>query len=129
LAARWSDVSAALRGLEGVTRKQGMLGRQWKVKDGLLAWERPLRKSDLEALGETAPKGDILGVRVPMEVKDALLERKTPAYFTIPHFNGYPAILVHLPSIKAAELKSLLAAAWKERTAKKPRAAKKKRSG
>lgn len=118
--ASWTDVTNALRGLDGVERVQARMGRQWKLNDGLLAWERPLRKSDLAALGDSAPQGDILGVRVPMEIKEALLERDVPAYFTIPHFDGYAAILVHLPSIKVGELKPFLKSAYAERAKLKP---------
>ena len=127
--ASWTDVTNALRGLEGVEPVQARMGRQWKLNDRLLAWERPLRKSDLEALGDAAPQGDILGVRVPMEIKEALVERRVPAYFTIPHFNGYPAILVHLPSIKASELKPFLKSAHAERAKqKRPPSRRKRRS-
>ena len=47
----------------------------WRVKDKLFVWERPLRKSDLKALGDAAPIGEILGARVEHEgAKLALIE-------------------------------------------------------
>jgi hypothetical protein len=114
--ATWTQVTRILSGLEGVVSTTARQGRQWKLLDKLLAWERPLRKSDVEALGDAAPKGEILAVRVPLEVKDALLQTKRAnGYFTIPHFNGYPAVLVELERLPQAELKRLLKSAWADR--------------
>jgi hypothetical protein len=126
--ASWTDVTAALKKLPECEREAGT--RQWRVKKALLAWERPLRKSDLEALGDAAPQGAILGVRVPLEVKEALVDSGQKAYFTTPHFNGYPAVLVHLPSISAKALRGLLESAHRELLDAKParRAAAPKRS-
>src|SRR4051794_39451634 len=74
--------------------------RQWRVKDKLFVWERPLRRSDLEALGDAAPGGPILGARVEhLVAKEALLADDAGVYFTTPHFDGYPAILVELDRI------------------------------
>ena len=85
----------------------------WRVRNKLLAWERPLRKADLEALGRSAPHGDILGVRVPdIGVKEALLADDPKVYFTTPHFDGYPSVLVRLAKISQAELSDLLRDAW-----------------
>ena len=69
----------------------------WRVKDKLFVWERPLRQSDLKALGDDAPSGEILGARVEHEgAKLALIESEPEVYFTIPHFDGYSAVLVLL---------------------------------
>jgi hypothetical protein len=105
----WTDVTRIMGRISGAERVPGE--RRWRVADKLFAWERPLRKTDLEALGESAPTGPILGVRVPLEVKDALLASKQKAYFTTPHFDGYAAILVHLPSIRVPALRALLESA------------------
>src|SRR5258706_11653390 len=105
--AGWADVTRIMDA-QAEAERDPKRPRAWRVSDRLLAWERPLRKSDLEALGNSAPKGDILGVRVPIEVKEALLGSAKRAYFTTPHFDGHPAILVHLPSIKTGELRMLL---------------------
>ena len=37
---------------------------QWRVDDKLFVWERPLRKKEVQALGDSAPDGPILGARV-----------------------------------------------------------------
>ena len=73
----------------------------WRVRDKLFVWERPLRPSDLRALGERAPRGAILGVRVESLVaKEARLAAPPDVLFTTPHFDGYPAVLIRLGKIK-----------------------------
>ena len=81
---------------------------------------RPLRKSDLAALGPDAPGGEILGARTEHEgAKFALIEEQPEIYFTTPHFNGYPAVLVQLDRISVAELEELLVDAWLARAPRK----------
>jgi hypothetical protein len=112
--ADWDDVRrivAALPETHEETRGRGQLS--WRVKDKSLAWERPLRTSDLKALGDDAPEGDILGVRVPdLGAKEAILTDNDGAIFTIPHFEGYPAVLVLLEQIDVSELEELLVESW-----------------
>jgi hypothetical protein len=87
--------------------------RTWKVKDKSFVWERPLRRSDVEALGDRAPDGPILGVRVEhLGAKEALLESEPHYCFTTPHFDGYPAVLVQLDRIGPEELAELIEEAW-----------------
>jgi hypothetical protein len=115
--ASWADVERIVRGLPGID-PAAKGERAWRVGGKVFAWERPLRKSDLEALGEAAPKGAILAVHVPLEVKEMLLDASPPVYFTTPHFNGYPAILVRLGKIRVSELRNLLEEASRGRAAK-----------
>jgi len=83
------------------------------VRDKLFVWERPLRKSDLQALGDAAPSGPILGARVEhLVAKEALLADDPEVYFTTPHFKGYAAILVRLERIALADLEELVVEAW-----------------
>ena len=78
-----------------------------------MVWERPLRKADYEALGPDAPDGDVLGARVSDEgVKYALIAADPGVYFTTPHFDGYPMVLVRLAEISLAELEELVTDAW-----------------
>jgi hypothetical protein len=108
--ATWDDVSRIVGGL-ALTGEPAP--REWRVGKKLMAWERPLRRSDREALGADAPDGDILGVRVSDEgVKFALIADEPRVYFTTPHFDGYPAVLVKLGAIRAADLKELITEAW-----------------
>ena len=92
----------------------------WRVRDKLFVWDRPLRRSDLEALGDAAPDGPILGARVPdLGAKEALLADDPEVYFTTPHFDGYPAVLVRLDRIDVAELTELITEAWYARAPKR----------
>jgi len=88
----------------------------WRVGKKLLAWERPLRPSEREALtrsGEHTPDGDILGVRVADEgIKFALIADEPDVYFTTPHFDGYAAVLVRLDEISERDLEELITEAW-----------------
>ena len=95
----------------------------WRVGKKMLAWERPLRPADLEALtqiGVEPPGGDILAVRVSDEgVKFALIADEPGIYFTTPHFDGYPAVLVKLAEIEVPGLEELITEAWLTQAPKK----------
>src|SRR5207253_5166581 len=87
--------------------------RQWRVRDKLFVWERPLRRSDLRALGEAAPAGPILGARVEhLVAKEALIADDPDVFFTTPHFDGYAAVLVQLERISVEELEEVIVEAW-----------------
>ena len=112
--ATWDDVRRLALALpdavEGSKRDELLT---WSVKDRTFAWERPLRRGDLEALGDAASKGAVLAARVPdLGAKEALLAGGGGAYFTTPHFNGFPAVLVRLDLIPLPELEELLVEAW-----------------
>ncbi len=109
----WGEVRQIAVSLPAVTERTDGHGRlQWRVKDKPMVWERPLRRSDVEALGESSPSGPILGARVPdVGVKEALLA-DGDVYFTTPHFDGYPAILVQLDNVSIEELEELVIEAW-----------------
>ncbi|MGA9493426.1 MAG: MmcQ/YjbR family DNA-binding protein [Mycobacterium sp.] len=111
--ATWDDV-ASLVGELPLGEERWL--REWRVGKKLIAWERPLRKSDHEALsarGIEPPQGDILGVRVSDEgVKFALIADEPQVYFTTPHFDGYPAVLVRLAEIDKSGLRELIVEAW-----------------
>ncbi|MBV8182593.1 MAG: MmcQ/YjbR family DNA-binding protein [Mycobacterium sp.] len=111
--ATWEDVASIVGELQ-LTEERSP--REWRVGKKLIAWERPLRKSDREglaALGIEPPEGDILGVRVADEgVKFALIADEPDLYFTTPHFDGYPAVLVKLAEIDELGLRELIVEAW-----------------
>ncbi|HZV26748.1 MAG TPA: MmcQ/YjbR family DNA-binding protein [Acidothermaceae bacterium] len=95
----------------------------WRVKNKGFVWERPLHQSDhtaLKALGEQAPDGAILGVRVAdLGVRAAMIADDPTLFFTIPHFDGFPAILVRLEQIGVPELEELIVEAWLDRAPKR----------
>jgi hypothetical protein len=115
--ATWDDVRRVAMALPEMTeRAEG----DWRVKDKLVAWERGLGPKDLEALGAAAPTGPILAVRVPdVGAKEALLGDDPDVYFTTPHFNGYPTVLVRLERIAVPELEELVTDAWLARAPKR----------
>lgn len=111
--ATWQDVAGIVAELP-LTQERNP--HDWRVGKKLLAWERPLRKADREALaasGAELPHGDILGVRVADEgVKFALIADEPRVYFTTPHFDGYPAVLVNLAEIDELGLREVITEAW-----------------
>lgn len=108
--ASWKDVARIVGTLPETAEPTP---RNWRVRKKLIVWERPLRKADYEALGAEAPDGDILGARVADEgVKFALIADSPGVYFTTPHFDGYPMVLVRLAKISVNELTELITDAW-----------------
>jgi hypothetical protein len=111
--ATWDDVARLALALPETHEGTTFGNRSWKVKDKSFVWERPLRQSDHAALGAGAPDGPILGARVEHEVaKQALLADDPAVFFTTPHFDGYPAVLVRLDAIAVDELQELVTEAW-----------------
>jgi hypothetical protein len=118
--ATWDDVRRLALELPETTEVTSRGNTQWRVKDKLFVWERPLRRTDLEALGPAAPDGPILGARVEhLVAKEALLADAPEIYFTTPHFEGYPAVLVRLEVIDLEELRELIVEAWLNRAPKR----------
>ena len=66
---------------------------------------------------------DVLMFRVPdLDVKELLLADDRGVFFTTPHFDGYPAVLVRIPQltqIDREELHDLVAEAWLTRAQKR----------
>lgn len=111
--ADWEDVRRLALALPATSERISRGLRQWVVKDKLFVWERPLRRPDLAALGPAAPDGPILGARVEhLVAKEALLADPSGVFFTTPHFDGYPAVLVRLDAIGPAGLEEVVTEAW-----------------
>ena len=111
--ATWDDVARIALALPETTEEQAWGNRHWKVRGKGFVWERPLRKSDLKVLGDAAPEGPILGARVEhLVAKEALVQDPSNVFFTIPHFDGYPAILVLLDEIDLDGLDEVIVEAW-----------------
>jgi hypothetical protein len=118
--ATWDDVRQIALGLPEAEERLSRDTRQWRVKDKLFVWERPLRRSDLEALGDGAPDGPILGVRTEhLVAKEAILQSDPEVFFTTPHFDGYPAVLVQLDRIGVDDLREVIVEAWLARAPKR----------
>jgi hypothetical protein len=118
--ATWEDVSRIALSLPEATEQPLHDLRSWRVRDKLFVWERPLRRSDLRALGDGAPTGPILGARVEhLVAKEALIADDPDVFFTTPHFDGYTAVLVRLERISVEELEELIVEAWLARAPKR----------
>jgi hypothetical protein len=110
----WDDVRRIALALPETAEESFKSGAaSWKVRGKTFVWERPLRESDLRQLGDAAPAGPILGVRVEhLIAKEALLADGPDGVFTIPHFDGYAAVLVLIERIAPDELEELITEAW-----------------
>lgn len=118
--ATWDDVRRIALELPETSEVLSRDLRQWRVKDKGFVWERPLRRADFEALGDDAPDGPILGARVEhLVAKEALLADDPSVFFTTPHFDGYPAILVQLDRIGLEDLREVIVEAWLARAPKR----------
>jgi hypothetical protein len=111
--ATWDDVARVCLALPEASEVSSRGNRQWRVRDKLFVWERPLRPRDLTELGASAPDGPVLGARVPDEgAKAALIAEDPEVFFTTSHFDGYPAVLCRLDRLDDAALAELAGEAW-----------------
>jgi len=109
----WDDVREIALGLPETNEQPSRGHAFWRVRDKGFVWERPLGQADLRALGDGAPEGPILGVRVEnLGIKEALIAGDPDIFFTIPHFDGYSAVLVRLERIGREELREVIVEAW-----------------
>jgi hypothetical protein len=118
--AAWDDVRRIALALPETHEDRSRGNAFWRVKDKGFVWERPLRQTDLKALGESAPTGPILGARVEhLVAKEAMLADDPGVFFTTPHFDGYPAVLVRLEAIRVDDLEEVIVEAWLARAPKR----------
>jgi hypothetical protein len=114
------DVAAMCAALPEVEEGASWGNRAWTVRGKVFAWERGYSKADLKRFGdEVPPTPPLLGVRTAdLHDKEAWLAAGHKGVFTIPHFDGYPAFLIHLKSVGKRQLREAILDAW---TAMAPR--------
>jgi hypothetical protein len=111
--ASWDDVRRIALALPETHEQPSREHATWRVRGKLFVWERPLHASDLRALGGSAPQGPILGARVEhLGAKEAVIADDPDVFFTIAHFDGYPAVLTLLDKITVEDLEELIVEAW-----------------
>lgn len=110
-----AQVAAYAESLPGTVVGARWNRRTWFVGTKGFLWERPLTKADIKRYGDRElPQGDLLGVMVEsLDAKDALLAMAPAGFFTIEHFNGYPAVLVELRLARLADVKQAVLDAWR----------------
>lgn len=107
----WDDVAAIAARVDCLVFVPGP-PRFWNGPGKTAAWERPLSKKDMMALGDSAPHGQVLAIHtVDLPTKLAWIQTEPRTCFDSPHFSHYPAVLVNLETADPQVVFELLSAA------------------
>ena len=117
-----ADLDALALELPQVTKETSDDGRpSYQVHGKMFCFHRGRRPDAVDETGERLD--DVLMFRVAdLDEKELLLADRPEVFFTTPHFNGYPAVLMRIPTLDRLdrdELKDLLVDAWLTRAQKR----------
>jgi hypothetical protein len=108
------DAARMAMALPDVTEGLKWHNRTWIVAGKGFVWERPLSKADIKRFGdETAPDGPFLAVKTAdLGERQAIIAGNPTAFFTIAHFEGYPAFLIQLRKVTKKALREAIIDGW-----------------
>jgi hypothetical protein len=108
------DAARMAMELPGVEEGERHGNRSWSVAGKTFAWERAFSKADIKRFGDASPPdGPIIAVRLEdLHEKEAVLAAGHRGFFTIPHFDGYAAVLIQLKAVTKRPLRDALVDGW-----------------
>ena len=121
--ATMADLDALAMAMPQTTKEVSEDGRPSYLVHGKMYCFHRSRRPDAVDPASGERMADVLMFRVAdLDVKELILSDDRGVYFTTPHFNGYPAVLMRIPSLERLEreeLRELVAEAWLTRAQKR----------
>ena len=111
--AGWDDVRRIALDLPEAVEDGHGRTTAWRVGGKAFAWERVLRRGERAALGDAAPDGPALGVRVPdVGAVDGLVASRPAVFFTVAGYGVHPMVLLHVENASFEDLDEAVTESW-----------------